>query len=959
MTNETKQRRISTIAILFLVLILSICLGFGIRLRARAGETTSPTSTNMADLWVNEKFCTITSGETLPEYANASLLPDKAVKVVATGHDATVSFANVVNLEGLTKNDPFLNIFIAPETQSKTSQDFSKLKVRITDVEDEGNYMEISVHRSTGTHSIYFQAGTQDVEMAGRRSGAMSSGDGDRGLQISGFAPFEGLGTNAVSENVSPICIRYDYEEKAVYPLKADGITLNGVSVRDLDSMEDMGAGFEWKGFTSGRVKISISALNFNNATGTYYITNFLDMNMSQNKVFDTTAPNLLTVADTSPEILTGVVGRNYPLFDAVADDMVCGSLDIKKEIVTPSGASQVIEGDYYLPTVAGEHQLIYSAVDASGNKTQKAYILNVLSVYPEITLDLVNSLVSTAYVGEKIYLPDATTSGGVYEVDVQVEVISEKDGVSQTIEKGSFTPLTAGTYLVRYTATDFLGGSAVLTEKITVSRGEQPVCTFPILPTVFINGKTIALPTMTAWDYINDPSYRQNAVVEVYESKTAVSESNYGTKITDLSSYTPRLSDGKTTETVYITYITYCKGYEAQKAVKTYSVKLVELKQMYDLFDVNGITPTLTDSYIQFSAEEDGATMTYGMPISARQSEIVFDIKKGTNNFNVLRLTFTDSENSNQQVQMDITKTLGNAKSFVYVHGERFIMNGSFDETAASVSQPAESFKIKLAEDMGSATDAQNVKICNFSTYLDGSAFEGFDSGKIYVKFEFLGVSGESSINLKSFGVNQPVRGLKSGEEFVDFIDTGKPYIYISGSLSQVAELYESVYVPSAYAYDVIDMNVGCFVQVVKSTTTATTVFVDSLEAENGVSFIPDDYGIYTVTFTAKDAKGNTSTRALYVYVEDNVEPSLIIDGSYAETYSKGSKVVICEASAKDLQGEAFVSVFVIDTMNKATCVQIGDEISFEEKGRYVIRYCAFDVNYNYTIIDFKIDVK
>ncbi len=959
MTNKVKQKKTSTIVILFLILILSVCLGFGIKLGARAEERTSTTSTNMADLWVNEKFCTITSGEALPKYANASVVPDKAVKVVATGHDATISFANVVNLEGLTKNDPFLNIFIAPETQSKGSQDFAKLKVRITDAEDEGNYIDITAHRSGGTHSIYFQAGTQDVEMAGRKSGVMSSGDGDRGLQIAGFAPFDGLGANAVSENVSPICLRYDYEEKTIYPLKADGITLNNSYVRDLDSMEDMGAGFEWKGFTSGRVRISISALNFNNATGTYYITNFLDMNMSQDKVFDAKAPNLLTVADTSPEILTAVVGCKYPLFDAVADDRVCGSLAVKKEVVTPSGASQVLEGDYYLPTTDGEHQLIYSAVDASGNKTQKEYKLNVLSVYPEITLDLVNSIASTAYVGEKIYLPDVATSGGVYTVDVQVDVVREKDGVTQTIEKGSFTPLSAGKYVVRYTATDFLGASAVLTEEITVERGKKPICTFPILPSVFIHGKTIALPTMTAWDYINAPSYRQSAVVEVYESKTAVSANDYGTKIADLSSYTPRISGSETTETVYITYVAYCVGYEEQKEVKTYEVKLVELKQIYDLFDMNGITPTLTDSYIQFSAEKDGAAMTYGMPIAARQSEIVFDIKKKSNNFNVLRLTFTDSENSNQQVQLDITKTLGNAKSFVYVHGERYIMNGSFDETAASASQPVESFKIKLAEDMASITDAQNIKICNFSTYLDGSAFEGFESGKIYVKFEFLGVTGESSINLKSFGVNQPIRGLKLGEEFVDFIDTGKPYIYISGSLAQVAEIYERVYVPAAYAYDVIDMSVGCFVQVVKSTNTATTVVVNSLAAENGVSFIPDDYGIYTVTFTAKDAKGNTSTRTLYVYVEDNAEPSLIIDGSYAKNYSKGSKITVCGATAKDLQGEAFLSVFVIDTMGKATSVQIGDEISFEKEGQYCIRYCAFDVNYNYTIIDFKIDVK
>ncbi len=968
MVSKLKVKRLLIIAVSFLISLF--CFGVIFARITAADEGTS--AKTMADLWENERFSTITTAQDLPSYANHSnsayvTVPEKGIKVVASGHNATINFKNVVNVSDLTKNDEFIKIFIAPTTlggpgTARYTQDFGKINVRLTDAEDESNYIDILVQRSIWGAGTYWQVATKDVPLGGwgTFNGFTGILTDNRGANVGGFGPFYGQGANDLNKDVPPICIRYDNADRAVFALDTAG-ALKATAVRDLDNAEHMGAGFEWGGFTSGRVKISISALDFYSASGTYYITEFMGLDVTQSMISDSTAPIVQTDADVEPGILTGVIGRDYPVFDAVADDLVWGELPIKKEIVEPGSEVPVsLTGDTYLPTKAGDYKLIYSSTDSAQNVAEKTYALTVLPAHPEISIRLEDSLVTSGYVGQTIKIPKATTTGGVHTVNVEIVVEQKEQDFYQKIEDDFFMPESAGTYTVRYIATDYLSGCASLESELVVTRGKAPIVQFPVLSSVFIADRAVALPSMVAWDYINDPSYRQTAIVEVYASNTPVVGETYGTKIENPLAYVPALSSANVTkETLYITYVAYCTGYESDKVVKTYPVKLTKLSQLYDLFDMEDITPTLVDSHITFTTETEGASMSYGMPISARQSEIVFEISKETNNFNVLRLTVTDSQNSAQQVQLDITKTLGNAKSYVYVHGTKYIMYGSFDETAPSETEPNQSFKIKFSEDMRSISDVKGTKICNFNTYLDGSAFKGFESGKIYVEFEFIGVTGESAIDLKTFGLNQPVKGFTSKDEFVDFVDTGKPYIYISDELAQEAEIGRRVYIPAAFAYDVIDSSVSCYVEVLKTVGQETTTVIKSTAAEVGVSFVPTDYGIYTVRFSAKDFSGNNSQRTLYVYVEDTNPPTLIVDGSYKASYTINSKISILNGVAQDLENEVALNIFVISPTGKSTLVQIDDEFTFEKAGRYIIRYCAFDFNYNYTMIDFNIDVE
>ncbi|MFR1983247.1 MAG: hypothetical protein ACLS4Z_05560 [Christensenellaceae bacterium] len=79
----------------------------------------------------------------------------------------------------------------------------------------------------------------------------------------------------------------------------------------------------------------------------------------------------------------------------------------------------------------------------------------------------------------------------------------------------------------------------------------------------------------------------------------------------------------------------------------------------------------------------------------------------------------------------------------------------------------------------------------------LSGKDFTGFPSGKVYLDFSFDGISNQAACNIMAL----------NGQLFDDTDkDYMRPQIFVSKELKRTAKINETVVIPAAFAYDVLD---------------------------------------------------------------------------------------------------------------------------------------------------------
>lgn len=955
-TLKIKKYLLFSLCVFMLVLALLGAHIAGLFPRLVRAEESVAKNVKWTDLWEEVKYTSITTEADIPDTYTSDVSSRKGVKVLNRGNGSEIRYKNAVNISNLTSKDKFMEIAIIVEVQREMQ--FSSLTIRLTDAENPDNYVDMKAFASIWDYSTtYFQAGANDMELGGLLTGTPS----DTALFTGGKGTECYLGTfrgwppayNQLGNRIEyPLTFRYDTEEKAVYcdnrNFSATQTPAIKTLVRDLDDPIQVGYGNEWEGFTSDRVYVSIIANDFSNSTGTYVITNFMGLDMSQNTVPDTEGPALQTEADNVPEILTCVVDREYPFFNAKADDIVEGRIEkIVKEITTPGGEKKVYEGDSFIPTETGTYTLKYVATDSHNNRNEKVYSLKSIIVNTPMELQFESPIPTEGKVGETIVLPKATLTGGVGKPDYTIKVVRPLDGTVCEVTNHTFKPLTKGEFEIAYCAEDYLGDKKIIKEYVSVERSFAPIGDFPYISEYMIVDKTVKLPEMKAYDYVSDPSYGKKATVDIYIS---YEKDSLGSKLNGLF-FTPMMEAGTNKKTVYITYRTYCEGYddEAYARKKTYEISIVRMNQLTDNFTISSnIEYSYAPLNIEFSTASDGASMKYLTPVSASNFELLFDIPTEKNNFSVLKLTLTDSENDAKNIVMEITKEYQSKKSFVYVNGKKFRMNGSFD----GLSQY--SFNLIFSADGKSVKDLAGSQVCKFTTFADGTEYDGFPSGRFYLTFEFVGVTGESAIQLQRIA-DQSIYGNITNGILNPFVDRSSPIVVLNEEIISRADRYQKIVLPVGRVYDAIDPWCDCYVSVTRG---SKIILEQTKITDTPLSFIPKEFGKYSVNYYAMDKSGNETFRSFTVYVEDLMPPTITLKEAVKDTMSVGDLLFAPSAVALDTESETTLRVFIINPRSDISLVENG-KYTMDMAGKYILRYCAYDSSYNYTIVDYSITVK
>lgn len=873
------------------------------------------------------------------EYDSSELT---AVRIETDGSatSATVNYGRVIDLSDCDENSRIFDFIIAPasgrefngDVASVTTEDydFRILQVTLTDIYDESNYITFDFERR---QDFYYYSSIR-VSAPGMTSGGWV--ESSQAMRQSPFgtpltSSFTGCPANANGQ-YAVISTFFDYAERAVYAQPYG--SLEKTTVRDLDSEEHLlpGESTLWNGFTTGEVRLSFSFQTINpSAKAAIYLFTLNGQDLTGEEIVDTTAPVVKTadenLADGVPE---GEVSRPYKIFNATAYDALDGKLDasqIEVNVLKPDGKTSCpIDSDgYFTPDEAGIYTIVWSISDSSGNPGEYPLPVTVRGKLADLQITVENNDLQETYsVGETVHIPqNLTIRGGSGAYKTSISVIDGASGEPMPLTGGTIVFTRQGYYIVSYRAEDYIGNVTMQKYFILAEGRSQPYVEEPSMPTAVLAGKQFVFPEFSAIDY----------------------NSYAGKPVSANKFYEVTADDWKTTSV-------YKEGDAFTPSAGTYRYRvcaenIADPSQSYTgkegsftaaeaesigayLYDPAGNVQadyTASADYPRYIAQED-VTLEFLNRLSAESFYLTFNVPSELSGYGMIELLVRDYANASQSVTIGISR--GDSQCGVYLNGERVLsLNSPFTGTT---------FEVYFSNGYAYIN----------ATLLGGLGEDMFSSGLVYLSVSVKEVSGAAGFELRRIN-NQTYLGLfDEGENF----DLTAPVVVPSEDIELIKYVGDSIVIPSARAYDVLDPVSTISLRVMRN----EAQIYQQNDAEGTVIFaeLP---GEYMIVYTASDSSGNTASATYTVKVINRAAPSINVQGNLPAQTSAGSTVKIPQATASDFAGNALeVFVYVIDADNYMR--QAADSFVAEKAGTYIVRYYCYDAYGCYTIRDYAVTV-
>ena len=219
--------------------------------------------------------------------------------------DSGVTLSHEIDLRAFSAQDTLLSL-IPITTEPKEKKDdleVSKITIRLTDVEDEKVYVEMSVQRNAdeaypyaGYASAYGNGQVStgryfQTDESGRITGIKYHSANNYGRQV--YANFYGRprANKTIEQDIKPVTFGFDYETSCAHTDTTVPHADRDTIIADLkDSANMKGA---WSGFKSGIVKMTITASseNFSNKDAGFMILNFGGLDFSKQSWTDAEKP--------------------------------------------------------------------------------------------------------------------------------------------------------------------------------------------------------------------------------------------------------------------------------------------------------------------------------------------------------------------------------------------------------------------------------------------------------------------------------------------------------------------------------------------------------------------------------------------------------------------------------------------------------------------------------------------
>lgn len=843
---------------------------------------------------------------------------------VGLSQSESLEFSAIVDLRGAKSSEPIIECFAIPSTVGVL--DYEQLNFTFTDAENPDCFLKVRGRQSLdgiASPNTYYLAGGENQPMSGWEGGNWNKLHVNDEWGAPAKHSFYGYyGDGSALEQVR-ISIRYDEETRCIYA--------NDTFIIDLDSPQYFSK--LWSGFTSGRVKVTVSADHYTATVAEFFVTHLKGVDLSQEKLIDDNAPEITvdTPYDVAPP---AKVGTKYPVPEAAAKDDYSGIRPVKREIrynFNSSNSVTVEEKDgCFIPDREGMYAIVYTACDRSGNQAKKIVWVEAFNDVTAPALVLTDKI-EQVKVGEPVALADYSVTGGSGNADVTVEVTLEGTEIDCT---NGFRPIKEGNYKVKYTARDHIGQTATAEYTVAATRSDKPIfIDAPVIPRYYISGSEYAVPELYAYDYTDGTEKKIKASVTVEDAN--------GAPRTVEGAFTPLVVNNGESIKLTFTAGTAEPLVRTVKCIKPFIAADGRMKlQMQNYFVSYGATAMAGDGSVTVTADgSDNSYFEFANKLLAEGMSININALPEKSNFDGLKITITDSLDASRSLSVTLMKD--NRVSYALMGDMRIDLTSGFNASSASNVFTISYLKNKVS--LGTAA-------VDVTKYDGGEKFEGFASGYVYLDVSFVNATDGAAFDVTDIS-GQPISAAAT--------DRIRPKIVLYGTFGDGAEINSEQIVPRAIAGDVLDPYTTLFLSVRDRAGNPVTAkdgtVLDNVVPDRDYVFLAGTYGQYSVSYVACDTfNGKDYTFGYVITVEDRIKPEVKFTTKIPEKVKVGETIVIPDFEASDNVSEKEKL-----TVNKYVCTPAGyvetipaDSNAFKpmSEGVYEIRIVVTDEAGNMT---------
>ncbi len=958
------------LALLIAIITLFACQVSGAFAKAEKAENNQYFYATNPDIAISYGVPVPENGEGKPYYAQGY----SGVRVDFPKEGGTVYFDKEIDVRALTENRTLLELM--PLTTVAGTRNFDRVEVVLTDVSDPtikftyrfqyNPYYRANLQKNG--NSGYAKAGGQNQELVGfeLNGNVPFYGENLNGCPV--YMSFEGTGQKVVhGEDADgnplifdgrahkPLKIFFDYENQIAYA--NEGVRKTKSVIADLKASY---ATAEWTGFKSNKVRMSITVSKVNASDASIMLFNVMDNDFSKATVEDNVKPEVYVDTLGYEKLPEGLVYEKYPVFQGSLVDNFDGDIAFEPYVLYEGKENVAINDGYFYPDKVGKYSIYYGGKDSSGLVADtKVLSVNIAAKLPAISYQTESPVPTSGEIGSKIILPDGNATGGSGRLTLE-RTVQYPSGEVKAVGK-SFVPESMGQYKYSVKITDFLNRQKTFVYWIEVQTKNSPVIKVQSMPEKLINGATYYMSSQgfEAWDYYS-----------------------YGVKTEAVKTVTLKDSTGNIVETHHgegfyfvadkeIFGESLTMTWEAKAVLYPYTSSETKTCSIIDVKNSEGIdidkyfhtenVDQVVDNYKEDTSEEglevfnelflskSEMEVQYLLPVPESSIEISFEVPKNYNNFKKLTVRLRDSWDPSIYVDMEITQNPeSKTKSFFYFGGEKtYEFNGSYCDDSTS-----QGFVLYVSD--GFVKDKLGTSIGKLSHYADGSAFDGFPSGSVYVSL-LVSEVGELETNEKvgvlvskicrQFVLNVPQDGIV-------------PQIVKSSHIDNEATKGQEVYIPFVRGFDVISGQTQVYLTVVNPS--GETVCKNLILTEDGYKFTAYETGKYSVTFMTMDTSMNVKSEKMSISVYDTVAPIVWLDEPIATEYKLNHEFSVPNVSIQDNKTKDCTMMLLLITPKTKTIYLDQDEkYTLSVAGTYSLIVFVEDEDYNITSFTVKFSVK
>lgn len=856
---------------------------------------------------------------------------------VSLAPDDVFTYNSILDLTTGSKEVPLLDVEFTPSVIG--TADATRVKIRLTDLYNEDNYITISLNHFTdswATGHIYVTAGAAHQPQAGVENAGIAPNvhiDDSYGYGAAINCAMSGLPKNPADTHLT---MYYDYNEKIFY---ADRESYSGAKqmIVDLDDPFLFGDNL-WEGFTTGEVRLTVFAANYQSSSCNFTISAINGTDTFED-VGDVYAPNIaVNTGYPADNLPTALVGKPYPIFAAEAVDGHDGKIPAVASVYYKYYSEKPVEvavnDGSFIPTKEGVYVIEYAAEDSSGNVGTKCVSVNAVKGDGlQVTLQDAVAEADTGTTVKVISAVDYADASGNVTYSVKAKNLATSEEVEIDRQALSFIPMSDGEWEIAVTAKDYVS-TVVKTFTLKANHTTQPQVYDNVgLPQYFILGATYPMPELNGYDFSSG-----TGVVTAMD--IFVTESGSQEKKIENGQYVP--------ETAGAVKVTYRLSVDGKTCEKSYDATVVDVGYTGNL----DLSKYFVASTAGVTAQPDNASITYEVSKNTKfdfvnfvqVKNLTFSFQVGEKNaYNKINIYLTDIV-SGKQVKVSYIRTADGA-AFSVNDGAQTSLTSSFDGINKN-------FSLEFLNDTRFVSPESGIEV-EVKKFLDGSDFTGFTDYVARFSVEVEGVSGASQLIMKNLNAQTLNNAI---------VDRFAPQIIVE-TMSGDRVPADQVVLAGAFAYDVLEPITVMTLEVTDPNGAFVTddngvVLDGTQDATQDAPFTIKELGDYVIRYVIKDGKGKTDTYVYAITAKDATAPTITLL-KHKESAKVGETVELAGTEVTDnLTEECTVVVYVFGPEGANVKVTDG-KFEAAVSGVYSVRYMAFDADGNYAFAFYDIDVK